>query len=81
MKCSQCARCCKETTVCLNNEDIERISKKYSSFFIVRKTGVKIMKWKQNKEKYICIFLNPENETCEIYEDRPKVCKEYYCNT
>jgi Fe-S-cluster containining protein len=80
MECEKCGKCCTNKTICLNDQDIEKISKRYSlPFFKIRTTGVKIMHWKQHQNEYLCVFLNPITKQCGIYEDRPQVCKEYKC--
>ncbi len=81
MKCKKCAKCCTEKTVCLSDQDIAIISAQYSfPFFRVRNTGVKLMNWKEHNSRYICVFLSPMTKHCEIYNIRPKVCREYYCD-
>lgn len=79
---NKCAACCIEKTVSLSSEDVERIGHYYTNtkFFRVRNTGVKIMNWKEHNDKKICIFLNPNTYKCDIYDVRPQVCKEFFCN-
>jgi Fe-S-cluster containining protein len=50
------------------------------NFYRVRNTGSKIMNWKEHQNKQYCIFLNVNTKRCDIYEDRPKVCREYICD-
>jgi len=38
------------------------------------------MNWKEHQNKQYCIFLNVNTKRCDIYEDRPKVCREYICD-
>ncbi len=80
-KCQRCAACCTEKTVALTEADVERISKRTSvNFYRVRMTGSKIMNWKEHQERQYCVFLNLNTKRCDIYEDRPQVCKEYLCD-
>ena len=82
MECNSCAKCCIEKTVALSTEDVERIQRIRSSpFFRTRITGSKVMYWKEHQGKSLCVFLNPNTYKCEIYEHRPQVCREYYCET
>lgn len=77
--CLSCANCCKTTSPIFTDKDIERISKhlkmKVSDFvntylqrdeddFMVLKTAP-------------CSFLDESDNTCFIYEVRPKACAEY----
>lgn len=76
--CLQCANCCTTTGPLLTTKDIERISKH---------VGLKPI---QFIEQYLridedndyvfksmpCPFLGPNNY-CQIYEQRPKACREY----
>lgn len=77
--CLDCANCCKTTSPIFTDKDIERISKhlkmkvadftaKYlirdSDDFMVLKTAP-------------CAFLDENDNTCFIYDVRPKACAEY----
>ena len=78
VNCLECANCCKSLGPKLNNADIRRIS------------GVLRIKPTEFEEKYLrldedddfvfrimpCVFLEEDN-TCRIYEDRPRACREY----
>ena len=76
-----CSKCCIEKTVCLSDEDVERIQRIRSTpFFRTRVTGSKILYWKEHEDRQYCIFLNPDTLRCEIYKHRPKVCQKYFCD-
>jgi len=76
--CLDCANCCKSIPPILNDTDIKRIAKHL---------GLKVSKF---EEEYIrtdeeydrvlkkspCSFLDIDNK-CNIYEVRPKACREY----
>jgi uncharacterized protein len=76
--CLDCANCCKSLGPKLNSADIRRIS------------GVLRIKASEFEEKYLridedddfvfrimpCAFLAEDN-SCKIYEDRPRACREY----
>jgi len=76
--CLSCAKCCTSLGPKLNKQDIERVAKhlrlKTSVFFekhlLVDEEGDTVFK------KMPCVFLNQDN-TCQIYEVRPKACREY----
>lgn len=76
--CLQCANCCKTTSPIFTEIDIERISKylkmKYVDFvkeyIIVDEDNFMVLK------QVPCSFLNEDN-SCNIYDVRPKACKEY----
>jgi Fe-S-cluster containining protein len=76
--CLHCANCCKTTGPLFTKSDIQRISKHFSL-----KTSEFISKYLQldEDEDYVlqkvpCPFLG-ENNFCNIYEERPKACREY----
>jgi len=78
VNCLDCANCCKSLGPKLNAADIRRIS------------GVLRIKASEFEEKYLrmdedddfvfrimpCAFLAEDN-SCKIYEDRPRACREY----
>ena len=77
--CLSCANCCKTTSPIFTEKDIKRISKHFK------------MKEVQFIEQYLqrdeddfmvlqqapCSFLNETDNTCSIYDVRPKACSEY----
>jgi uncharacterized protein len=76
--CLSCANCCKTTSPIFISTDIERISKT-----LKMKTGEFIdtyLKVDEDGDHVLqsspCAFLLQDN-TCLIYEDRPKACREY----
>lgn len=76
--CLQCANCCKTTGPLFTERDIERIAKhlrtKPAHF------EAKYLRIDEDNDKVLqtlpCWFLNKDN-TCAIYEVRPKACREY----
>jgi uncharacterized protein len=76
--CLKCANCCKTTSPIFRDVDIERLAKRLRmnvSDFIERYLR------KDEDNDYVlksspCAFLNDDN-TCSVYEDRPKACREY----
>lgn len=76
--CLQCANCCKTTGPLYTEKDIERISKhlrmKQADF------EAKFLRVDEENDKVLqnlpCYFLNEDN-TCSIYDVRPKACREY----
>ena len=78
VNCLDCANCCKSLGPKLNSADIRRIS------------GVLRIKVSEFESKYLCmdedndfvfskmpcVFLAEDN-SCKIYEDRPRACREY----
>ena len=76
--CLACANCCKTTSPIFGMSDIERIAKRMKT-----SSGVFIEKYLNldSEGDYVlksspCPFLLADN-TCEVYEDRPKACREY----
>lgn len=76
--CLQCANCCKTTGPLYTEKDIERIAKhlrmKPADF------EAKYLRVDEDNDKVLqnlpCFFLNSDN-TCSIYDVRPKACREY----
>lgn len=76
--CLQCANCCKTTSPIFRNVDIDRIashlgirpSELTSKYLHIDEDG----DWVLNQSP--CVFLNADN-TCRVYEVRPKACREY----
>jgi Fe-S-cluster containining protein len=76
--CLACANCCKTTGPLYTEKDIERIAKhlrmKPADF------EAKFLRIDEDNDKVLqnlpCFFLNQDN-TCSIYEVRPKACREY----
>ena len=76
--CLKCANCCKTTGPLYTEKDIERISK-----FLRMKPAdfeEKFLRTDEDNDKVLqnlpCFFLNEDN-TCSIYDVRPKACREY----
>ena len=76
--CLQCANCCKTTGPLFTDKDSERIAK-----HLKMKTADferKFLRTDEDQDKVLqnlpCWFLNTDN-TCSIYEVRPKACREF----
>ena len=78
INCLDCTNCCKTTGPLYTEKDIERIAKhlrmKPSDF------ETKYLRIDEDNDKVLqnlpCFFLNEDN-TCSIYDVRPKACREY----
>ena len=76
--CLTCANCCKTTGPLFTEKDIERISKhlrmKAADF------EATFLRTDEDQDKVLqnlpCFFLDEDN-TCRIYDVRPKACREY----
>ena len=76
--CLQCANCCKTTSPIFTNKDIERISK---AFRIKTRQFIDTYLHMDEDQDYVlntspCTFLAADN-SCNIYEVRPRACREY----
>src|SRR5690349_969782 len=78
VNCLECANCCKTTSPIFYQTDIERVAKS-----LRMKPGDFIEKYLRVDEDkdYVlksspCPFLDSDNY-CQVYEDRPKACREY----
>lgn len=82
-KCERCGECCKTYTVVLYGEDIKDIEKLgYPKEFFTEKdynTEESTAQYVLKRENGQCIFLKLKNNEpfCEIYENRPKICRIY----
>ena len=76
--CLQCANCCKTTGPLLTDKDIERLAKHErmrpadftAAHLHLDGDGDYVFKTMP------CMFLNDDN-TCRVYDIRPKACREY----
>lgn len=70
MNCKRCGKCC-SNILPLNDEDIRKI-KEFGNLLKEHKLLI-------DENWYMrCPFLNYKNE-CDIYEDRPLICRTYDC--
>jgi Fe-S-cluster containining protein len=79
-KCKRCGECCKKYTIKLYKKDVERIGKKYPTECFTQRFEIgpfndTILRKINGK----CMFLTGKkgHYKCEIYNIRPKICKEY----
>lgn len=76
--CLQCANCCKTTGPFFTDKDSERIAKHLK--MKVADFEQKFLRIDEDQDKVLqnlpCWFLNEDN-TCSIYEFRPKACREF----
>ena len=77
--CLTCANCCKTTSPIFTDKDVSRISK-----YLRMKEGQFIDQYLQRDEDDFmvlnsapCTFLDESDNTCFIYDVRPKACSEY----
>ena len=77
--CLECANCCKTTSPIFTDKDIERIAK-----HLKMKVADFIATYLQRDEDNFmvlktapCSFLDESDNTCLIYDVRPKACAEY----
>lgn len=76
--CLQCANCCKTTGPLFTDRDIERLSKLFR--MKEKDFELKFLRIDEDSDHVLqqlpCTFLNSDN-TCSIYEHRPKACREF----
>jgi len=76
--CLTCANCCKTTSPIFTEKDISRISK----FFKLKEHQFAEKYLRRDEDDFMvlksapCIFLDSDN-SCSIYDVRPKACSEY----
>ncbi len=76
--CLSCGNCCKSSPPLMEEEDIQRIAKhlKISKKAFKRKYILEDINGDQSMINIPCVFLESDN-TCSIYEIRPKACAGY----
>lgn len=76
--CLTCANCCKTTSPIFIQTDIDRLAK---VFRMKTSAFIDTYLFRDDEGDYVlksspCPFLNTDN-TCFVYEERPKACREY----
>lgn len=77
--CLTCANCCKTTSPIFTNKDISRISKR----FRIKEIDFITTYLQRDDDDFMilkqapCSFLDKNDNTCSIYDVRPKACSEY----
>ena len=77
--CLTCANCCKTTSPIFTEKDIHRISKHFrmkqqrfiETYLEVDEDNFHVLKTAP------CSFLDEQDNSCSIYDVRPKACQEY----
>ncbi len=79
MDCLSCGNCCKTTSPMWNETDIQRVAHsmkmKVSQFLDAYLVQDEDGDWVYPSSP--CPFLNEADNACQIYEIRPKACREY----
>ena len=77
--CLQCANCCNTVGPMVTDNDIQKMAG-----YLKTKPSAIVSEYLRIDEDrdYVfkampCPFLNQENHLCQIYESRPKACREY----
>jgi len=77
--CLSCANCCKTTSPIFTEKDIERIAKHFKMKVLHFTTQF----LERDADDFMvlksapCTFLDETDNTCSIYDVRPKACAEY----
>lgn len=76
--CLACANCCRTTPALVDRSDAKRIAKHLgiSPKGFIRKYLLEDFNGEMMIQRVPCTFLQADN-TCQIYEVRPKACREY----
>lgn len=76
--CRQCANCCRTMQVEIDDDDIARLAPRLG--MSVEEFHEKYVTMAVFDEKILktqpCVFLGEDN-TCSVYDDRPKVCRDF----
>jgi len=77
--CLTCANCCKTTSPIFTAKDISRIAK----FLRMKELQFTDQYLQRDEDDFMvlktapCTFLNEDDNTCMVYDVRPKACSEY----
>ena len=77
--CLACANCCKTTSPIFTDKDISRISK----YLRIKEINFINTYLQRDEDDFMvlqqapCTFLDTKDNTCFIYDVRPKACSEY----
>jgi Fe-S-cluster containining protein len=77
--CLTCANCCKTTSPIFTNIDVDRISKRLK----MKSAAFTAQYLLRDEDDFLvlktapCSFLDVSDNTCTIYDVRPKACAEY----
>ncbi len=77
--CLTCANCCKTTSPIFTDKDVSRISK----HFRLKEINFIATYLQRDEDDFMvlkqapCTFLDENDNTCTIYDVRPKACSEY----
>lgn len=78
-KCTGCGSCC-SNLLTMTNKEVETIRKYIKNHNI--KEHKKVFPLAEPSLDLTCPFLNDSkpNEKCEIYEVRPRICRDFICD-
>ena len=77
--CLTCANCCKTSSPIFTEKDVSRISK----YFRMKEVNFISQYLQRDEDDFMvlqqapCSFLDENDNTCTIYDVRPKACAEY----
>jgi len=76
--CLACGNCCRTTPAILLKSDIKRIAKHLNlpPKTFIKKYTITDINGEISLSSVPCMFLNEDN-TCQVYEIRPRACREY----
>lgn|SRR4030042_4231629 len=86
LECERCGKCCKSTFLALGNIPIDGDTKEIGKWLLYH--NIEPMKYKIGDQEVLaaniplsCKYLDMDADKCicKIYNDRPVVCKEYFC--
>jgi uncharacterized protein len=78
LDCLECANCCKTISPIFTSIDVERIARRLG--MVPGKFMTQYLRYDEDHDMVLksnpCPFLAADNR-CDIYDDRPKACREY----
>ena len=78
-KCKDCGKCCLETEMILSQRDIKLILSNFPNPIREEDFTLKNFEdqYQLKNKKGHCVFLEPTQKFCKIYEYRPQGCRFY----
>lgn len=82
MECKRCGKCCHTIILALHSVPFANDTQEMAKWLLCH--GFQTTKIFNGKEDVLGVKIDKkcehfENNTCKIYEDRPQICKDFWC--
>ena len=80
LNCIENYKCCKNIAVTLGLEERNKFKHKKLVALLENDKFLGYVYILKQKKDGSCIYFNNKTNLCDVYENRPEVCKNYSCN-